>query len=189
MQFEQLSLPGLILITPRVFEDDRGFFLERYNQQTFQEQGGINLSFVQDNHSQSTRGILRGLHYQLPPFAQDKLVWVTRGEVFDVAVDLREGSPTFGQWQGVHLSEHNKQMLLLPKGFGHGFAVLSEIADFQYKVSVPYSREHDRGIRWDDPAIGVAWPVEAPQLSAKDMQQPSLDEARARGELFQFEQE
>ncbi|MBN2469662.1 MAG: dTDP-4-dehydrorhamnose 3,5-epimerase [Anaerolineae bacterium] len=185
MTFEELSLPGLLLITPRVFDDERGFFLERYNQRVFQEQGGLDLVFIQDNHSQSTRGILRGLHYQLPPFAQDKLVWVTRGEVFDVAVDLRLGSPTFGQWQGVVLSEQNKQMLLLPQGFAHGFLVLSEVADFQYKVTAPYSREFDRGIRWDDPAIGIAWPVSDPILSSKDMQQPDLAEAQARGEVFQ----
>lgn len=189
MQFEELSLHGLIRIIPRVFEDERGFFLERYNQRIFQEKAGITITFVQDNHSQSTQGILRGLHYQLPPFAQDKLVWVTRGEVFDVAVDLREDSPTFGQWQGVVLSEQNKHMLLLPKGFAHGFAVLSDVADFQYKVSVPYSREHDRGVRWDDPEIGVQWPVEEPLLSAKDLQQPSLSEVRSRGELFSMEQE
>ncbi len=184
MTFEELSLQGLLLITPRVFEDERGFFLERYNQRVFQEQGGLDLTFIQDNHSQSTRGILRGLHYQLPPFAQDKLVWVTRGEVFDVAVDLRQQSPTFGRWHGVVLSEQNRQMLLLPKGFAHGFLVLSDVADFQYKVTAPYSREHDRGVRWDDPAIGITWPVEAPVLSAKDAQQPSLAEVRARGEVF-----
>lgn len=184
MIFEELSLQGLLLITPRVFEDERGFFLERYNQHVFQAQGRLDLAFIQDNHSQSTRGILRGLHYQLPPFAQDKLVWVTRGEVFDVAVDLRQQSPTFGRWHGVVLSEQNKQMLLLPRGFAHGFLVLSAVADFQYKVTAPYSREHDRGLRWDDPAIGIAWPVDAPVLSAKDAQQPSLAEARERGEVF-----
>ncbi|GAB4576216.1 MAG: dTDP-4-dehydrorhamnose 3,5-epimerase [Anaerolineae bacterium] len=184
MIFERLPLNGLILITPRVFEDERGFFLERYNQRVFQEQGGIDLMFVQDNHSRSTRGVLRGLHYQLPPFAQDKLVWVTRGEVFDVAVDLRLTSPTFGQWVGVTLSEDNHQMLLLPKGFAHGFVVLSDVADFQYKVTAPYSRDHDRGILWNDPAVGVEWPCEAPILSEKDLHQPTLAEARARGELF-----
>jgi dTDP-4-dehydrorhamnose 3,5-epimerase len=184
MVFEELSLPGLLLITPQVFADERGFFLERYNQQVFQEAGGVDVTFVQDNHSQSTRGILRGLHFQAPPFAQDKLVWVTRGEVFDVAVDLRRASPTFGRWHGVVLSEINKQMLLLPVGFAHGFAVLSDVADFQYKVSVPYSRAHERGLRWDDPEIGVLWPVTDPILSVRDAQQPALAQLRAQGELF-----
>jgi dTDP-4-dehydrorhamnose 3,5-epimerase len=184
MEFERFDIDGLVLITPQVFEDERGFFLERYNAQVFREQGGIDLEFVQDNHSQSTRGILRGLHYQLPPFAQDKLVWVTRGEVFDVAVDLRVDSPTFGQWHGVILSEANRQMFLVPKGCGHGFAVLSDVADFQYKVTAYYSKAHDRGVMWNDPAIGIEWPLDAPLLSGKDQQQPTLAEVKTRGELF-----
>ncbi len=172
------------MITPQVFEDERGFFLERYNRRLFRDQGGIDIEFVQDNHSQSSRNILRGLHYQLPPFAQDKLVWVTHGEVYDVAVDLRTGSPTFGQWQGVVLSAENKRMLLLPKGFAHGFAVLSQTADFLYKTSNYYSKAHDRGILWNDPAIGVAWPLDHPVLSSKDQNLPGLNEVRDAGELF-----
>ena len=186
MTFEELSLKGLLLITPRVFEDERGFFLERYSQRVFAEQGGLDLTFVQDNHSRSTRGILRGMHYQVAPFAQHKMVWVTRGEVLDVAVDVRPNSPTFGQWQGVILSEDNKQMLLLPQGFAHGFAVLSDVADFQYKVTAPYSREHDRGIRWDDPQVGIEWPLTDPVLSARDMNAPSLADVLASGDLDGF---
>lgn len=186
MTFEELSLKGLLLITPRVFEDERGFFLERYSQRVFAEQGGLDLTFVQDNHSRSTRGILRGMHYQVAPFAQHKMVWVTRGEVLDVAVDVRPNSPTFGQWQGVILSEDNKQMLLLPQGFAHGFAVLSDVADFQYKVTAPYSREHDRGIRWDDPQVGIEWPLTDPVLSARDMNAPSLADVLASGHLDGF---
>ena len=184
MKFDRLAIEGLILITPRVFDDERGFFLERYNRRVFLEQGGIDLDFVQDNHSRSTRHVLRGIHFQRPPFAQDKLVWVTRGAVLDVAVDLRVESPTFGQWQAVTLSEENRQMYLVPKGFGHAFLVLSDVADFQYKVSVPYSAAHDAGVRWDDPQIGVDWPVSDPVLSAKDRGLPTLDELQARGELF-----
>ncbi len=184
MIFQELALKGLILITPQVFEDERGFFLERYSQRVFREQGGIDLTFVQDNHSRSTRGVLRGIHFQLPPVAQDKLVWVTHGEVFDVAVDLRRDSPTFGQWQGVTLSEDNRQMLLVPKGFGHAFLVLSETVDFLYKASDFYAKSHERGIAWNDPQIHVDWPVATPILSGRDLHQPSLAEMLDRGELF-----
>jgi dTDP-4-dehydrorhamnose 3,5-epimerase len=183
MLFKALSINGLYLINPRVFADDRGFFLERYNRRVFAE-NGIDIDFVQDNHSQSVRGVLRGLHFQRPPFAQDKLVWVTRGEVFDVAVDLRPDSETFGQWAGVTLSEKNKQMLFVPKGFAHGFAVLSETADFQYKVSAFYSREHDGGIIWNDPDIGIKWPLDDPALSGKDAALPTLAELLEQGPIF-----
>lgn len=183
MQIETFAVAGPKLITPQVFEDERGFFLERYNRQLFLDQG-IDLDFVQDNHSQSTRGILRGLHYQLPPFAQTKLIWVTRGEVFDVAVDIRTASPTFGRWVGAVLSEANKQMMLIPAGFAHGFAVLSDVADFQYKVTAYYSKAHDRGILWNDPALAIEWPLADPLLSAKDQEQPTLAEAQNQGELF-----
>ncbi|MBN1313695.1 MAG: dTDP-4-dehydrorhamnose 3,5-epimerase [Anaerolineae bacterium] len=173
MIFHELSLPGLILVEPAVFEDERGFFLERYNRQVFQSHG-ITVDFVQDNHSQSVKHVLRGLHFQTPPFAQDKLVWVTRGEVFDVVVDLRKQSATFGKWEGVELSETNRSMLFIPKGFAHGFVVLSERADFSYKVSSLYSPEHDYGLVWNDPDIGIEWPVEKPILSKKDQQLPFL---------------
>ena len=184
MIFQELSLPGLLLITPQVFEDERGFFLERYSQRIFQEQGGLDITFVQDNHSRSARGVLRGIHFQLPPYAQDKLVWVTHGEVLDVAVDLRRELPTFGQWASATLSAANRQMLLVPKGFGHAFLVLSETVDFLYKASDFYAKAYERGICWDDPQIGVEWPLHDPILSARDQQQPSLAEVLARGELF-----
>ncbi len=184
MEFQELSLPGLTLITPQVLEDERGFFLERYNQRVFCELGGIEIDFVQDNHSRSARRVLRGLHFQVPPFAQDKLVWVTQGEVYDVALDLRRESPTFGQWTGVTLSAANRQMLLLPQGFAHGFAVLSETVDLLYKASQFYSHEHDRGILWNDPAIGVTWPIDDPILSEKDQRQPTWQEFVAAGSPF-----
>lgn len=175
MNFQELNIKGLFLITPKVFEDDRGFFLESYNKKIFEE-NGIDIDFIQDNHSRSSKGVLRGLHFQRPPFAQDKLVRVTRGEVFDVAVDLRHDSETFGKWEGVTLSEDNKQMFLIPKGFAHGFLVVSDTADFQYKVSNLYSKEHDGGVKWDDPAIGIEWPLENVVLSEKDKKQPLLGE-------------
>jgi len=182
MEFEELALKGLLLLKPRVFEDERGFFLERYTQRTF-HQHGVNLDFVQDNHSHSVKNVLRGLHFQRPPCAQDKLVWAVCGEVFDVAVDLRRDSPTFGQWAGVTLSAENKHMLLIPKGFAHGFVVLSEQADFLYKTSAFYSQEHDGGLLWNDPDVAVAWPVSDPLLSGKDRAHPTLRELLARGEL------
>ncbi len=183
MLFEALSIKGLYLIKPRIFGDDRGFFLERYNRRVFAK-NGIDIDFVQDNHSQSVRDVLRGLHFQRPPFAQDKLVWVTRGEVFDVAVDLRPDSETFGQWAGVTLSEQNKQMIFVPKGFAHGFTVLSETADFQYKVSAFYSKEHDGGIIWNDPDIGIDWPLDDPALSGKDAALPTLAALLEQGPIF-----
>jgi len=173
MQIEDLSIPGLLLLTPDVFGDNRGIFLERFNRRAFQDHG-INLDFVQDNYSQSSKGVLRGLHFQVPPFAQDKLVWVTRGEAFDVAVDIRSDSPTYGKWLGIVLSEDNMQMLLVPQGFAHGFVVLSDTLDFCYKTTNYYSRQHDRGLLWNDPDIGVEWPVQAPILSEKDRHHPRL---------------
>jgi dTDP-4-dehydrorhamnose 3,5-epimerase len=175
MIFQELDIEGLMLVKPKVFQDERGFFLERYNQRVFQEHG-IDIEFVQDNHSQSSKHILRGLHFQTSPFAQDKLVWVTRGEVFDVAVDLRRNSPSFGKWQGIVLSEENKHMLLIPKGFAHGFLTLSEKADFFYKTSNFYSKEHDCGLFWNDAEIGIEWPINSPILSEKDQRQPGLTE-------------
>jgi dTDP-4-dehydrorhamnose 3,5-epimerase len=163
------ALADVLIIEPKVFGDARGFFLESWNQETFAA-AGLDLNFVQDNHSRSAQGILRGLHYQmLRP--QGKLVRVTQGEVFDVAVDMRKSSPQFGQWVGVHLSAENHRMLWVPPGFAHGFLVLSASADFLYKCTDFYLPEHERCIRWDDPDIGIAWPLadgQTPLLSAKD---------------------
>ena len=167
MKTEATALPGVLLITPRVFGDDRGFFLESWNAQTFAD-AGLDLDFVQDNHSRSARGVLRGLHYQLHN-PQGKLVRVTQGSVFDVAIDLRRSSPNFGQWVGVTLSDANKAMLWVPPGFGHGFVVTSDSADFQYKCTTLYAPADEHCIRWDDPAIGIAWPLDgAPLVSGKD---------------------
>jgi dTDP-4-dehydrorhamnose 3,5-epimerase len=165
------SLPGVLLLEPRVFPDARGFFLESYNRQAFAK-AGISCEFVQDNHSRSCRHTLRGMHYQLPPRAQDKLVRVLAGEIYDVAVDLRPDSPTFGRWEGFHLSADNFRMLFIPKGFAHGFCVLSESADLFYKCSDLYAPELQGGFRWDDPAVGITWPVTTPLLSDRDRQHP-----------------
>lgn len=176
MQVIATRLPDVVLLEPKVFGDARGFFMESWNRQTFADLG-FNLDFVQDNHSRSARGVLRGLHYQLNQ-PQGKLVRVTNGAVFDVAVDLRRGSPHFGKWTGHELSAENQHMLWVPPGFGHGFLVLSESADFLYKTTAYYAPQWDRGIRWDDPEIGVQWPLElAPKLSAKDQVLPLLRDA------------
>lgn len=179
MQAIRQSIPDVVLIEPKVFGDSRGFFYESFNQQAFNEATGTNHAFVQDNHSRSSQGVLRGLHYQLPPRAQGKLVRVVRGAVFDVAVDIRKGSPTFGQWVGALLTEDNHRQLWVPPGLAHGFLVLSESADFLYKTTDFYSPEHERCIRWDDPQLAIAWPsVEAAiQLSAKDQAGRWLAEA------------
>jgi dTDP-4-dehydrorhamnose 3,5-epimerase len=176
MNITQTSLPEVLLIAPRVFGDTRGFFLESWNRRVFAEHG-LEIDFVQDNHSRSAKGVLRGLHYQLHQ-PQGKLVRVTSGAVFDVAVDLRRSSPHFGKWTGYELSADNHHMLWIPPGFAHGFLVLSESADFLYKTTAYYTPEWDRGIRWDDPDVGVAWPLDGlPQLSAKDAAQPALRDA------------
>lgn len=178
MQFEKLAIPDVVLFTPKVFGDERGFFFESFSQNAFVEATGLQLQFVQDNHSKSCRGVLRGLHYQLPPKAQGKLVRVVQGEVFDVAVDIRRASPTFGQWVGAVLSGDNKQQLWLPPGFAHGFVTLSETAEFLYKTTDFYSPEHERCIAWDDDAIGVDWHFDgSPVLSAKDLVGKSLADA------------
>jgi len=170
-------IPDLLIIEPKVFGDQRGFFLESYNQLTFQKLTGLNLNFVQDNHSRSGKNVLRGLHYQIQQ-AQGKLVRVTSGVVFDVAVDLRKTSPTFGHWVGVELSGDNHRQFWVPPGFAHGFVVLSEQADFLYKTTEYYAPEHERCIRWDDSAVGIIWPDGiTPQLSGKDQQGLSLTEA------------
>jgi len=169
MQLTRSNLEGLFLIEPRVFGDDRGFFYESYNQRVFQEKTGLDVTFVQDNHSRSLRGVLRGLHYQMPPASQGKLVRCISGEVFDVAVDIRRQSPTYGQWAGFNLSAENRRQLWVPTGFAHGFLVLSEYAEFLYKTTDYYTPSLERCISWNDPDIGVAWPLaEPPILSGKD---------------------
>lgn len=169
MQATRLSIPDVILFTPKVFGDERGFFYESFNQQKFAELTGLKRQFVQDNHSKSQKGVLRGLHYQLPPKAQGKLVRVVQGEVFDVAVDIRKSSATFGQWVGATLSAENKQQMWIPEGFAHGFVTLSDTAEFLYKTTDYYAPEYERSIAWDDPAIGINWPFKSePVLSAKD---------------------
>ncbi len=172
MKITPTAIPDVLIVEPRVFGDARGFFYESFNQQAFDAATGTRFQFVQDNHSRSARGVLRGLHYQLAPKAQGKLVRVVRGAVFDVAVDIRRSSPTFGQWVGVELSEDNQRQLWIPPGCAHGFLVLSESADFLYKTTDYYSPEHERAIAWNDPALGVQWPDcgIAPLLSAKDLQ-------------------
>lgn len=178
MKFTPLSIPGLVLIEPQVFGDDRGFFLETYSKKEFAD-NGINVDFVQDNHSRSSQGVLRGLHFQKPPFAQDKLVRVTSGEVLDVAVDIRPDSPTFGKYDTAHLTAEKKNMFFIPKGFAHGFYVLTETADFQYKCSNFYNKESEGGIVWNDPDISVAWLAANPVLSEKDKVWPKLKEIEA----------
>ena len=175
-RFTRLEPPGLVLIEETRRGDARGFFAETYREGPFRA-AGIPGPFVQDNHARSSRGVLRGLHYQLPPRAQGKLVRIVTGEVFDVAVDLRQGSPTFGRWAGVRLSGDAGRMLWLPPGFAHGYVVLSESADFTYKVTAEYDAALDRGIRWNDPAIGIEWPTEAAVISEKDRGLPLLAEA------------
>jgi dTDP-4-dehydrorhamnose 3,5-epimerase len=161
-------IPDLLLIEPKVFGDDRGFFFESYNERRFRELTGLNVTFVQDNHSRSAQNVLRGLHYQLPN-PQGKLVRVVAGEVFDVAVDLRRSSPTFGRWFGLHISAENKRQLWVPPGFGHGFLVLSDMAEFLYKTTDYYAPEHERCILWNDPDLAVEWPLTGkPLLSSKD---------------------
>jgi dTDP-4-dehydrorhamnose 3,5-epimerase len=166
MNFIETSLPGVILIEPKVFGDDRGFFMETYHLERFRA-AGIAAEFVQDNHSRSARGVLRGLHYQEPQ-PQGKLVRCTRGALFDVAVDIRSGSPTFAKWFGVELSESNHRMLWIPPGFAHGFCALEEGSDLVYKCTALYCGANDRAILWNDPDIAIAWPVDSPRLSEKD---------------------
>ena len=167
MKIETTALPGVLLVTPKVFEDARGFFLESYNQRTFAE-AGIATLFVQDNHSKSCRHTLRGLHYQVPPRAQAKLVRVTAGEVFDVVVDLRPDSPAFARWAGFTPDAVKRQMLYVPIGFAHGFCVLTDSAEILYKTSDFYSPEHERALSWNDPDIAISWPIAEPILSERD---------------------
>lgn len=168
----ETGIEGLFVLEPRVFEDPRGYFMETFNQKTFSDLG-LRTDWVQDNHSRSSRGVLRGLHFQKPN-PQAKLVRVSSGVVYDVAVDLRPDSKTFGKWHGVELSVQNKRMFLIPEGFAHGFCVVSETADFLYKCSALYSPKDEQGMLWNDPALGIPWPLTEPILSEKDKKYPTL---------------
>ncbi|MBZ8511026.1 dTDP-4-dehydrorhamnose 3,5-epimerase [Escherichia coli] len=158
MNVIKTEIPDVLIFEPKVFGDERGFFMESFNQKVFEEAVGRKVEFVQDNHSKSSRGVLRGLHYQKAPYAQAKLVRCVVGEVFDVAVDIRESSKTFGKWVGINLSAENKRQLWIPEGFAHGFLVLSDTAEFVYKTNNYYSKEHEAGLLWSDARIGIAWP-------------------------------
>ena len=195
MQVEQLitasglRLEGPLLITPQVFGDDRGFFLESWNQRRFDDAVGLPITFVQDNHSRSSCGVLRGLHYQLEPEPQGKLVRCIAGAIFDVAVDLRRSSATFGQWVAAELSADNQRQLWVPVGFGHGFLTLSEHAEVLYKASGYWSKACERSIRWSDPGLAISWPLDRlgglePLLAQKDAAAPTLAEALTAGEVF-----
>jgi dTDP-4-dehydrorhamnose 3,5-epimerase len=169
MEIQTTKLSGVLLIKPRVFRDDRGFFLESWNKRAFDEAAGRTIEFVQDNHSRSVKGVLRGLHYQVDPMAQAKLITVMRGSIFDVAVDIRPDSPTYGQWVGEVLTDESREMLWIPEGFAHGFYVLSEFADVVYKATNFYSPQHERCIRWDDETLEICWPLTGKALvSEKD---------------------
>lgn len=178
MKIIDTQIPAVKIIEPAVFGDARGFFFESFNQSKFNQAVGYDVEFVQDNHSRSAKGVLRGLHYQLPPHPQGKLVRCVVGEVFDVAVDIRKSSPTFGQWVGVHLSAENKRQLWIPPGFAHGFLTLSEHAEFLYKTTDYWAKECEQAIIWNDPSIGIQWPEfdGQPLLSDKDQQAPKLSE-------------
>ena len=183
MKVSPTELPGVLVIEPKVFGDARGFFFESFNQQLFDAAVGEPVRFVQDNHSRSARGVLRGLHLQVAPHAQGKLVRVTSGRVFDVAADVRPGSATYGRWVGVELSGDNHRQMWVPPGLAHGFLVLSEHADFLYKTTDYYAPAAERSVRWDDPTLAIAWPSlgAAPTLSAKDANAPLLGEAFPNG--------
>jgi len=175
MGFIKTEIPGLLIFDPRVWRDDRGYFYESYNSQTF-EKGGITASFIQDNQALSTYGVLRGLHYQLPPFSQAKLVRAIQGEILDVVVDIREGSPTYGQHFTIRLNDVNKRQLFVPRGFAHGYVVLSDTALFAYKCDNFYSKDHEAGIYYDDPGLKIDWQIDPEKiiLSEKDKIQPSF---------------
>jgi len=175
-QFRRMEVPDVVLVEPLVFEDERGFFMETFKASDF-AQGGISGPFVQDNHAQSVHDVLRGLHYQKRAKAQGKLVRVVTGEVFDVAVDVRRGSGTFGRWVGVRLSAANRLMLYVPPGFAHGYCILSDVADVIYKTTAEYDPSLERGINWSDPDLAIAWPVAHPHLSARDAELPRLRDA------------
>ena len=179
-KFTKLSIPEVVLIEPRVFRDERGFFIETYKHSEFAD-AGIREYFVQDNHSQSSRDVLRGLHYQINPKAQGKLLRCSKGRIFDVAVDIRKGSPDYGKWVGLELSDENNNMIYIPPGFAHGFLTLSDMAEVLYKCTNEYSPGHERGIAWNDPEIDIDWPVKAPILSAKDLSYTMLKDADNNG--------
>ncbi len=169
MKVTPLAIPDVLLLEPKVFGDERGFFFESYNQNAFRQATGLDVEFVQDNHSRSAKNVLRGLHYQVPPKAQGKLVRAVAGEVFDIAVDIRKDSKTYGQWVGEIISAENKKQLWIPAGFAHGFLTLSETAEFLYKTTDYYSLEHERCILWNDNELAIAWPLSGvPIISAKD---------------------
>lgn len=178
METETTHIPGLLIITPDVFTDERGWFMESFQKKRYQDILGSDIHFVQDNLSFSKKGVLRGLHYQAPPFAQGKLVSVLRGRVRDVAVDIRHGSPTFGQYVSVELSADNHQQLWIPPGFAHGFVALEDDTLFAYKCTNVYSREHDRGVLWNDPSLAIDWSVVDPIVSEKDKQHPLLKDLK-----------
>ncbi|MFB4356455.1 dTDP-4-dehydrorhamnose 3,5-epimerase [Pantoea sp. BS_4] len=176
MKVIETEIPDVLIFEPQVFGDERGFFMESFNQKKFDEAVGQKIEFVQDNHSKSAKNVLRGLHYQIPPYSQGKLVRCVTGEVYDVAVDIRENSSYYGKWVGVHLSAENKRQLWIPEGFAHGFLVLSDSAEFLYKTTNYYHAESDRGLMWNDPDIGIQWPlVNSPLLSDKDRNQPGFN--------------
>lgn len=179
MKATPTKIPDVFVIEPRVFGDERGFFFESFNEQAFNDATGNSLPFVQDNHSRSVKGVLRGLHYQLPPKAQGKLVRVVQGEVFDVVVDIRKDSPTYGEWVGEALSADNKKQLWIPPGFAHGFLTLSDTAEFLYKTTDYWSPEHERAIKWDDASLNIPWPLHGllPTLAAKDAVGATFTEA------------
>jgi dTDP-4-dehydrorhamnose 3,5-epimerase len=185
-EFRELAIPEVKLITPETFTDERGFFMETYKKSVF-DKAGIREDFVQDNHSSSRKNILRGLHYQIPPRDQAKLIRCIRGEIFDVVVDIRRGSPHFGEWLGEYLNEDNRKMIFVPSGFAHGYLVLSDKAEIVYKISEEYSKNHERGLLWKDPEVSIDWPLSvSPILSKKDQKLPLLKDA---GEDFRYEHE
>lgn len=169
MKVTPLNIPDVLLIEPKVYEDDRGFFFESFNLNEFKKATSLDVNFVQDNHSKSTKGVLRGLHYQLPPYAQGKLVRVIQGEVFDVAVDIRQSSPTFGKYVSQILSAGNKKQMWIPEGFAHGFLTLSQTSEFLYKTTNFYSSKYERSIKWNDETLKVSWPREKIRISNKDL--------------------
>ena len=189
MEFLKQAIPDVVLIKPKVHGDHRGYFVETFRQDKLEEALGYAVTFCQDNESKSTKGVLRGLHFQLPPFAQSKLVRVIEGEVLDVAVDIRQGSPTFGQHVTVRLTGENKHQLFIPRGFAHGFLVLSDAATFAYKVDNYYSPECDRGLAFNDPAVGIDWglPVDQLKLSEKDLKQPRLSDIDDESVAFHYQ--
>ena len=177
MNITSLEIPDIFLIEPTVFGDDRGFFFEGFNEKIFAEATGVHTSFVQDNHSRSAKGVIRGLHYQIPPKCQGKIVRVTHGSIFDVAVDIRESSPFFGHWISQNLDAENKKQLWIPAGFAHGFMALEDNTEIVYKTTEFYAPEHECSILWNDPDIGISWPCYSPSLSSKDKHGITLKEA------------